>query len=65
VHKESASRISHNIRRDEVMTKTKDLRLKYREARQARNDSQDNKTFDLYQTEMEKIIEQLTEGASK
>ena len=47
------------------MTKTKDLRLKYREARQARNDSQDNKTFDLYQTEMEKIIEQLTEGASK
>jgi hypothetical protein len=47
------------------MTKTKDLRLKYREARQARNDSKDNQTFDHYQAKMEKIIEQLAEGASK
>lgn len=65
MHKESASRISHNIGRNEVMTKTKDLRLKYREARQARNDSKDNQTFDHYQAKMEKIIEQLAEGASK
>lgn len=47
------------------MTTTKDLRLKYREVRQARNDSQDNQTFDYYHEEMEKIIHQLTERESK
>ena len=65
MHKESARRISHNIGRNEVMTTTLELRLKYQEARQARNASKDNETWDYYQAEMEKIIHQLTEGASK
>lgn len=47
------------------MATVKELRLKYREARQARNDSQDNQAFDHYQTEMEKIVQQLMERASK
>lgn len=47
------------------MATTKDLRLKYREARQARNDSQDNQAFDYYHEEMEKIVQQLMERASK
>lgn len=47
------------------MTKTLELRLKYREARQARNASKDDATFDHYQKEMEEIVQQLTEIKSK
>lgn len=47
------------------MPTKKELHNSYREARKARNESEDNQTFDHYQTEMEKIIEQLTEGAKK
>ena len=44
------------------MTTTEELRLKYREARQARNDSQDNESFDQYHEEMERIIQLLEKG---
>lgn len=47
------------------MTTTLELRLKYREARQARNASKDDATFDHYQQEMEKIVDELTESKKK
>lgn len=47
------------------MTKTLELRLKYREVRQLRNASKDNETWDYYQAEMEKIVNELTESKKK
>lgn len=65
MYKESASRISHNIKRDEVMTTQLELRLKYQTARQARNASKDNDTWDYYQKELEDIIQQLADRRKK
>jgi hypothetical protein len=47
------------------MTTQLELRLKYQTARQARNASKDNDTWDYYQKELEDIIQQLADRRKK